>query len=104
MKRYFMKPGLVPISNYVHHVEFVFDDEEHVIKRAAIDHKGKARPNCPWNFRDAMSLATTGHWAEVVQDQETGEWIAPSASELKLLAQQRLADPDVPVTMTEMVW
>lgn len=39
----------------------VVDDQRCIL------HNGKAM-SCPWNFKDALSLVSTGHWVEIYPD------------------------------------
>jgi hypothetical protein len=112
IKRCFMRSerhqdgGIVPapINGTLHHVEFVLDGSERSssVARRAVRRDGKVAGVCPWSFKDALSHVGSGHWVEVLQDEQTGLWFIPTEQELTRARGHRLSDPNVPQTQTGM--
>lgn len=103
MKRVFMKAGAKPINDRVHRIEFEFDEDSGAVERYTVTLSGRTEHGAKWNFKDAMSLVESGHWAEVVFGQ-SGNWIAPGPAELAEIAKKRTTLPDQPATTVELVW
>lgn len=104
MKRVFMKTGAMHINGNIQRVEFEFDEDSGAVSRRAMSEDEQVRSICPWSFKDALSLVASGNWAEVVRNEQTGRWWAPSTDELDMIAKRRTSMPDLPSTVVELVW